>query len=102
MLTKTFDSAWLNVVPSKNLGLKLTDWHLSISLSHRLGAKICKEHTCGCGKVVAENGHQALSWARSTKLKFPVKQVMSSINPLNFGTILFDPEETQSAQMELS
>ena len=38
-----FGSAWLNVVPSKNLGLKLTDQQLRISLSLRLGAKICDQ-----------------------------------------------------------
>ena len=41
-----FGSAWLNVVPSKNLGLKLTDQQLRISLSLRLGSKICEKHTC--------------------------------------------------------
>ena len=34
-----FGSAWLNVVPSKNLGLKLTDQQMRISLSLHLGAK---------------------------------------------------------------
>ena len=41
-----FGSAWLNVVPSKNLGQKLTDQQLRISLSLRLGSKICEKHTC--------------------------------------------------------
>ena len=47
-----FSSAWLNVIPSKNLGLKLTDQQLRISLSLRLGAKIWEKHTCRCGKFV--------------------------------------------------
>ena len=34
-----FGSAWLYVVPSKNLCLKLTDQQLRISLSLRLGAR---------------------------------------------------------------
>ena len=37
-----FGSAWLNVVPSKNLGLKLTDQQLRISLSLRLGSKFAR------------------------------------------------------------
>ena len=41
-----FGSAWLNLVPSKNLGMKLTDQQLRISLSLRLGARICEKHTC--------------------------------------------------------
>ena len=60
-----FGSAWLNVVPSKNLGLKLTDQQLRISLSLRLGAKICEKHTCRCGKLVEENGHHGISCTRS-------------------------------------
>ena len=53
------------VVPSKNLGLKLTDQQLRISLSLRLGSKICEKHTCRCGKLVEENGHLGFSCARS-------------------------------------
>ena len=37
-----FGSAWLNAVPSKSLGLKLTDQQLRISLSLRLGAIIAR------------------------------------------------------------
>ena len=81
-----FGSAWLNVVPSKNLGLKLTDQQLRISLSLRLGAKICEKHTCRCGKLVEENGHHGLSCTRSAgrfsrhhNLNVLVKQALSSI-----------------------
>ena len=81
-----FGSAWLNVVPSKNLGLKLTDQQLRISLSLRLGVKICEKHTCRRGKLVEENGHHGLSCARSTgrfsrhhNLNTLVKQALSSI-----------------------
>ena len=81
-----FGSAWLNVVPSKNLGLKLTDQQLRISLSLRLGSKICEKHICRCGKLVEENGHHGLSCARSAgrfsrhhNLNTLVKQALSSI-----------------------
>ena len=47
-----FGSQWLNVVPCKNLGLKLDDHQLRISIGLRLGAKICVAHTCHCGKRV--------------------------------------------------
>ena len=81
-----FGSAWLNVVPSKNLGVKLTDQQLRICLSLRLGAKVCEKHTCRCGKLVEENGHHGLSSARSAG-RFSrhhngntlVKQALSSI-----------------------
>ena len=81
-----FGSAWLNVVPSKNLGLKLTDQQLRISLSLRLGSKICEKHTCRCGKLVEENGRHGLSCASSAgrfsrhhNLNTLVKQALSSI-----------------------
>ena len=36
-----FGSQWLNVVPCKNLGLKLEDQHVRISIGLRLGGNIC-------------------------------------------------------------
>ena len=81
-----FGSAWLNVVPSKNFGLKLTDQQLRISLSLRLGRKIYEKHTCRCGKLVEEKGYLGLSCARSAgrfsrhnNLNTLVKQALSSI-----------------------
>ena len=81
-----FGFAWLNVVPSKNLGLKLTDQQLHISLSLRIGAKICEKNTCRCSKFVEENGHHGLSCARSAghfsrhhNHNTLVKQALSSI-----------------------
>ena len=47
-----FGSEWLNVVPCKNLGLKLDDQLLRISIDLRLEANICVAHTCHCGKRV--------------------------------------------------
>ena len=41
-----FGSQWLNVVPCKNLGLKLDDQQLRISIGLRLGVNICVAHTC--------------------------------------------------------
>ena len=49
-----FGSQWVNVVPCKNLGLKLVDQQLQfddrISIGLRLGANICVAHSCHCGK----------------------------------------------------
>ena len=66
--------------------LKLTDQQLRISLSFRLGAKICEKHTCRCGKLIEENGHHGLSCARSAgrfarhhNLNTPLRQALSSI-----------------------
>ena len=54
-------SQWLNVVPCKNLGLKLVDQQLRISIGLRLGANICVVHTCHCGKRVERDGLHGLS-----------------------------------------
>ena len=51
-----FGSQWLNVVPCKNLGLKLDDQQLRISIGLRLGANIRVGHTCHCGKRVERDG----------------------------------------------
>ena len=45
-----FGSLWLNVVPCKNIGLKLDDQQFRIPIGLRLGANICVAHTCHCGK----------------------------------------------------
>ena len=39
-----FGSQWVNVVPCKNLGLKLDNQQLRISNGSRLGANICVAH----------------------------------------------------------
>ena len=52
---KTFDAdqgefglQWLNVVHCRNLGLKLDDQQLRLSIGVRHGANICVAHTCHC------------------------------------------------------
>ena len=47
-----FGSHWMNVVPWKNLWLKLDDQPLRISIALRLGAKICVAHTRQFGERV--------------------------------------------------
>ena len=49
-----FGSHWLNVVPCKNLSLKLDDQHLGISIGLRLGA-FCVSHTCHWDTVISSN-----------------------------------------------
>ena len=51
-----FGSQWLNVVPCKNVGLKLDDQQLRISIGLRLGGNICLVHTCHCHKRVERDG----------------------------------------------
>ncbi len=87
-----FASSWLNVVPSKNLNLKLTDQQLRIAIGLRVGAKLCEKHKCVCGKMVEEDGHHGLlcnkstgKFSRHANLNALVKQTISS---LSFPSVL--------------
>ena len=62
-----FGSQWLNVVPCKNLGLKLDDQQLRISIGLRLGVNICVAHRCHCGKIVVRDGLHSLSCTKSAR-----------------------------------
>ena len=56
-----FVSQRLNVVPCKNLGLKLADQQLGNSIGLCLRANICVAHTCQCGKRVERDSLHGLS-----------------------------------------
>ena len=82
-----FGSQWLNVVPCKNLGLKLDDQQLRISIGLRLGANICVAHTCHCGKRVERDGLHGLfctesagRFSRHATLKSLIKQTLESLD----------------------
>ena len=81
-----FASQWLNVIPCKNLNLKLTDQQLRIAIGLRLGAKLCEKHKCVCGKEVDTYGLHGLSctksagrFSRHANLNALFKQTLSSI-----------------------
>ena len=85
-----FGSHWLNVVPCKNLGLKLDDQQLRISIVLRLGANSCVAHTCHSGKRVERDGLHGLSctksagrFSRHATLNFLIKQTLGSLNLLS-------------------
>ena len=82
-----FGSQWLNVVPRKNLGLKLDDQQLRNSIGLRLGANICVAHTGHCGERVERDGLHGLSctknagrFSRHATLNSLVKQTLGSFN----------------------
>ena len=82
-----FGSQWLNVVPCKNLGLKLDNQQLRISIRLRLGANICVAHTCHCGKRVERDGSHGLSCTKSAgrlslhaTLNSLIKQTLGSLD----------------------
>ena len=82
-----FESQWLDVVPCKNLGLKLDDQQLRISIGLRLGANICVVHMCHCGKRVERDGLHGLSctksagrFSRHATFNSLIKQTLGSLN----------------------
>ena len=58
-------SAWLTVLPSKNIGTLLDDNAFRISMALRLGCDICYRHKCICGAFVDETGSHGLSCEKS-------------------------------------
>ena len=80
-------SQWLNVLPRKNLGLKLDDQQLQISIDLRLGANICVAQTCHCGNRDERDGLHGLSctksdgrFSRHTTLNSLMKQTLGSLD----------------------
>ena len=80
-----FGSQWLNVIPCKNLRLKLSNQQIRIAIGLRLGSKICERHKCVCGKDVTEDGWHGLSclksagrFSRHSNLNALIKQSLSS------------------------
>ena len=57
--------SWIHALPSANLGLRLSDQDIRISIGIRLGAHIVSEHTCLCGTRVQTDSHYGLSCKRS-------------------------------------
>ena len=90
---------------SKNLGLKLTDQQVRVSLTLRMDARICEKHICRCGKVVGENGHpvpEARDVFRGTTTSILPwnKRWVPSMFPQFWNQMVWI-EQTRSAQMEL-
>ena len=90
-----FESQWLNVLPCKNLGLKLDDQNLRISIGLRLGAKICVAHTSHSGKRVEGDGLHGLSCTKSAG-RFSRHATLSSLmkqtlEPLELSSMLEPP-----------
>ena len=58
--------AWLNAPPVSSLGLRMDDDAVTISIGLRLGAPLCRPHTCRlCGSPVTQLATHGLSCLRS-------------------------------------
>ena len=81
-----FGSQWLNVVPCKNLGLKLDDQQFRISIGLRLGANICVAHRCHCGKRVVRDSLHCLSCTKNAG-RFSRHATLNSLMKLTLGSL---------------
>lgn len=53
--------AWLNAVPIPSVGTLLDPEVLRIAIALRVGAKVCEQHSCRCGRQMDERGLHGLS-----------------------------------------
>jgi hypothetical protein len=58
--------AWLNALPSRNLGTLLDNDSFRIAIGLRLGSKLCFRHKCKCGTEVDEFGLHGLKCKKSS------------------------------------
>ncbi|OXA49110.1 hypothetical protein Fcan01_16224 [Folsomia candida] len=64
-LRDKFAGAWLNALPSPQLGTLLSNESFRIAVSLRLGCDVCQPHKCPCGAQVTGRGYHGLSCRRS-------------------------------------
>ncbi|KAI5639573.1 hypothetical protein NE865_07939 [Phthorimaea operculella] len=62
--------AWLQALPSPQLGTLLDNDTLRIAVALRLGCGVCEDHSCPCGASVDSTGHHGLSCAKGAG-RFP-------------------------------
>lgn len=60
LLQNKMSGAWLNVIPSPNIGSFLNNDEMRICVGLRLGSKICHPYVCSCGVPVDELGRHGL------------------------------------------
>ncbi|KAL1448203.1 hypothetical protein WDU94_012273 [Cyamophila willieti] len=87
LLQNPFSGAWLNAVPSPNLGTLLDNDTIRTCIGLRLGSKLCRPHKCICGDNVDSSGHHGLScnkmngrYSRHYELNMIIKKSLQSIN----------------------
>lgn len=82
-------NAWINAIPSKNIGTSLDNNSVRVCMALRIGAPICQPHifSCGTGTYVTELGIHGLSCqknpgtlSRHIELNRILCQVLSSIH----------------------
>ncbi|KAI5634065.1 histone deacetylase domain-containing protein [Phthorimaea operculella] len=70
--------AWLQALPSPQLGTHLDNDSLRVAVALRLGCRICEPHICPCGAAVDASGHHGLSCAKCAG-RFPRHHALNDI-----------------------
>ncbi|KAI5637191.1 hypothetical protein NE865_10088 [Phthorimaea operculella] len=70
--------AWLQALPSPQLGTLLDNDTLRIAVALRLGCRVCEDHSCPCGASVDSTGHHGLSCAKCAG-RFPRHHALNEI-----------------------
>ncbi|KAI5635377.1 reverse transcriptase (RNA-dependent DNA polymerase) domain-containing protein [Phthorimaea operculella] len=70
--------AWLQALPSPQLGTILDNDTLRIAVALRLGCGVCEDHSCPCGASVDSTGHHGLSCAKCAG-RFPRHHALNEI-----------------------
>ncbi|KAI5643342.1 hypothetical protein NE865_04760 [Phthorimaea operculella] len=70
--------AWLQALPSPQLGTHLDNDSLRVAVALRLGCRICEPHICPCGAAVDVYGHHGLSCAKCAG-RFPRHHALNDI-----------------------
>jgi hypothetical protein len=97
--------AWLNVFPSRQLGTHLDNGTFRISVSLRLGSKVCHPHVCRCSAGVDEFGRHGLCCKKSSGRLFRhetvndlIKRALFMRSPVYIGTSWMTSWPTVNAQ----
>src|ERR1700743_1881579 len=59
---------WLNAPPITAVGLHMSTNAIRVATGLRLGANLCRSHTCRCDVLVDARGNQGLTCGRSAGL----------------------------------
>ncbi|KAI5639757.1 hypothetical protein NE865_07834 [Phthorimaea operculella] len=70
--------AWLQALPSPQLGTLLDNDSLRIAAALRLGCRVCEAHSCRCGASVDSAGHHGLSCVKCAG-RFPRHHALNEI-----------------------
>ena len=86
LATSTKESgAWLNTLPVSSLGLRLDDNSIRIAVGLRLGAPLCRVHTCQlCGGEVDELALHGLSCKAVIRLTTSSREALLPQESLQF------------------